>query len=76
MYDRNHNLIILKTNIASIQKVIEVSSIFNKHPRIIKWSVDIEDIDNVLRIEASPFTKEKEIKNLVLEHGFYCEDLV
>ena len=49
--------------------------IFNNHPIISKWSIDTEDIDNVLRIEAEDNLDEDEVKKLVIENGFYCEDL-
>lgn len=69
-------LVILRTDIKTKKRVKKVKPFFNSHPNINKWSVDTEDIDNVLRIEADDNLQEDEVKRLVLENGFYCEELV
>ncbi|MCM4173800.1 hypothetical protein DHD32_20200 [Arenibacter sp. TNZ] len=69
------NILILKTNIKSKKKVKIIKPIFNQHPSIIKWSVDIEDIDNVLRIEATGNIEERDIIRILKSNGFYSEDL-
>jgi hypothetical protein len=68
-------LLILKTNIKTAQKVRKIMPVFNSHPVIRKWSVDTEDIDNVLKVEASNHLNEKEIIQMVQALGFYCEHL-
>ncbi len=68
-------LVILKTDIKTKKKVKKVSPVLNEHPNINKWSIDTEDIDNVLRIEATDHLHEEEVKELVSATGFYCEDL-
>ncbi len=51
-------LLIFQTNIKSKQKLNALSPIFNAHNGILEWSIDQEDIDNVLRIEAHTNTTE------------------
>jgi hypothetical protein len=68
-------LLILKTDIKTNKKVKKMKSVFNNHPVISKWSIDTEDIDNVLRIEADDNLLEDDVKKLVIENGFYCEAL-
>lgn len=68
-------LVILRTDIKTKKKVKIMKPIFNNHPVISKWSIDIEDIDNVLRIEAQDNLNEDDVKKLVVENGFLCEDL-
>ena len=68
-------LLILKTNIRSKQKVNRIKSILNQHPVINNWSIDIADIDNVLRIEASGNLSENDIVHLMKRYGFHCEAL-
>ncbi len=68
-------LVILKTDIKTKKKVEQMKSVFNNHPVISKWSIDTEDIDNVLRIEAEDNLLEDDVKKLVTENGFYCEEL-
>ena len=69
------NLLIFRTDIKTKRSVNTIKSIFNKHPTINDWSIDTNDIDNVLRIEASNVVTEKVIINLIEKQGFYCEVL-
>ena len=68
-------LIILRTDIKTKKKVKKMASIFNQHNEIISWSVDTEDIDNVLRIESTDQLFDEDIIQLVSKEGFYAEDL-
>lgn len=67
--------LIFKTDIATKRKVKAVKPIFNGHPGIVDWSVDVQDIDHVLRIEPAGDLAEKDVINLIKPHGFYCEAL-
>jgi len=69
------NILIFRTNIKTKKKVKAVKPLFNHHPVITAWSIDIEDIDNVLRIEAQDGLTEKDIIYLIKTHGFHCEVL-
>ena len=75
MYYESVKLFILRTNIKTKKNVKKIRPLLNSHPLIFKWSIDIEDIDNVLRIEASSGLSERGIKNLIKREGFYCQDL-
>lgn len=69
------NLLIFRTDIKSKNKVKTIKPILNNHPTISEWSVDLEDIDNVLRIEAQDDLSEKDIIHMIKKCGFYCEML-
>ncbi len=68
-------LLVFETNIKSKKKVKSLKPLFNTHSDILKWSVDLEDVDKVLRIEATPNLSEKEVMNLIRIHGFYIKPL-
>ena len=68
-------LLILKTDIKTKKKVKAVRSVFNNHPVINNWSIDLQDIDHVLRIEAQDDLTEKDIIRLAKANGFYCDVL-
>lgn len=68
-------LFIFKTDINTIQEVRTVNYLFNNHTTINKWSLDIEDIDNVLRIEARENLLEQDVISLINACGFKCEIL-
>ncbi|WP_062061218.1 hypothetical protein [Aquimarina longa] len=66
-------LLLFRTDIKSKKKVKSLKSVFNNHSEIINWSVDLEDIDNVLRIEATTNLSEKDVMDLVRIKGFYIQ---
>lgn len=68
-------LLLFRTDIKSKKKVKSLKPMLNNHIDILDWSVDLEDIDNVLRIEASPNLDEEDIVQLVKSNGFYIKTL-
>lgn len=68
--------LIFRTDIKSKKKVKSLKPIFNNNVDILKWSVDLEDIDNVLRIEATSNITEETIIELIKPHGFYIKALI
>ena len=68
-------ILIFQTNIETSKKVKQLTPLFDKHSEILKWSVDLEDIDHVLRIEASSSLLEKDVIELVQLQGIEIEVL-
>ncbi len=66
---------VLRSNLKTKVEVERVSPLFDLHPAIIKWSVDYEDIDKVLRIESSENLSTKKLKKLLKVYGIEVEDL-
>ncbi len=67
-------ILVFKTNLADANRINDVESSLDIHPNIYKWNVDLNDCDNVLRIEANNISP-KEIESLLLNAGYYCEEL-
>lgn len=70
----SHSVLVFKTNISDASDLKSVFAALQEEPRIRKWNIDIEDIDNVLRIE-SDLLEPSEIIHLINQFGFYCEEL-
>ncbi|MBC3757548.1 hypothetical protein H7U19_03985 [Hyunsoonleella sp. SJ7] len=68
-------LFILKTNIRSSEQIERIRYFFENSKSIVKWSLDTEDIDNVLKIEATANLDEGDIINQIKSEGFYCDRL-
>ncbi len=68
-------LLILKTNIITYDKVRFVQALFDNNISILDWSVDIEDIDRVLRVEVIDSTSENDIQNMLKPFNITCIDL-
>lgn len=66
---------IFKTNIETKIDLSIIKQIFNSNLNIIKWSIDLEDIDKVLRVESFENLNEKDIITLVKSRKFYIEEL-
>jgi len=67
-------ILVFKTDIYSRKKINALAPHLENIKGIIKWNVDLHDVDNVLRIEAasiSPGLIEKKLQ----QAGYYCEEL-
>jgi hypothetical protein len=67
-------ILVFKTNLTNTKRVSDVESILDIHPHIIQWNVDLDDCDNVLRI-VSRNIEAREVENMLLNAGYYCEEL-
>jgi len=65
---------VFKTNIGFARDVKKISPVLGEESRIKKWSVDVEDVDNVLRVEAHRIAS-TEIISLIRQCGYSCEEL-
>jgi hypothetical protein len=66
---------VLKTDLKTLQEVNTIAPILNLHPAIKSWTIDREDIDNILRIEGSQELKENQIIPLLSQYGVQIETL-
>jgi len=67
-------VLVFKTNLTDIKRISDVESSLDIHPHIRRWNVDLNDCDNILRIEANNLAG-KEVEDLLLNAGYYCEEL-
>ncbi|WP_298520452.1 hypothetical protein [uncultured Kordia sp.] len=68
-------ILIFQTDIKSVEKVAMLEPVFNNHADILSWSVDLEDIDKVLRIEANACLTETAVIELGKAHDCTIEVL-
>ena len=66
---------VLKTDLKSFQVVESIAPILDLHPAIKEWSVDTEDIDNVLRIVSDNELEEQQINLLLSQYGVQSQAL-
>ena len=72
---KKNKILILRTNIDKKKKLNRVKQLFKENSNIIKWSVDMEDIDKVLRIETTANINENDIGRLLKTISLFGEDL-
>jgi hypothetical protein len=68
-------ILVFKTNIDTIHKIDIVEPMLNSIFHKTNWNFDLEDCDNILRIDTT-----KNSTHLIIEKitaiGFYCEELL
>jgi hypothetical protein len=67
-------ILVFKTNLTNAKRIGDVESLLDVHPHIVQWNVDLNDCDNVLRI-VSRHIEAREVENILLNAGYYCEEL-
>jgi hypothetical protein len=68
------HILVFRTNIATVEDRAKVAQVLDRQPFIGKWTVDLEDVDRVLRVEAStPVTDS--IIALVNASAYECAEL-
>jgi hypothetical protein len=67
-------VLVFKTNLNSVHHIRKVEPCLDIHPHIHRWNVDLHDCDNILRIETENL-QGNEIENLLINAGYYCEEL-
>ncbi|MDR3713191.1 MAG: hypothetical protein P4L51_10280 [Puia sp.] len=74
MSTETNHILIFRTNILTPADKLAVQHALDGHPQIEKWTVDLDDIDRVLRIVSRTLCCE-EIVRLVSGHGYQCTEL-
>ena len=66
---------ILKTNIGEDREVAEITDAFLALKFISSWSIDLEDVDRVMKIHTLKEIDQSEIIGFVRNLGYECMDL-
>ncbi|MDH7913988.1 hypothetical protein [Winogradskyella sp. SYSU M77433] len=68
-------VLVFKTSIYNTDEVQKLNPLLNKLvAKNDRWNFDLEDCDNILRVESNTITAES-VLGLLGMHGFYCEEL-
>ncbi|KQS28133.1 hypothetical protein [Dyadobacter sp. Leaf189] len=67
-------VLVFRTNVKNKRHVKSISPLLDGHTSIIKWNIDLGDIDNVLRIEATQ-PECAPVIALLQQAGYACEEL-
>lgn len=65
---------VFKTNLLALD-VSKIETFLNAHPYVIKWNIDLEDVDKVLRIVTIDPIAPSEIRSVLTSLGYFCEEL-
>ena len=68
------DILVFKTNLSSTKHIGKVKPSLNMHPYIKEWNVDLHDCDNILRVVSENIAA-REVKQIILDAGYFCEEL-
>lgn len=68
-------ILVFKTSLMKSKHVLAISSSLDNLPSVLSWSVDLEDWERILRIEATDQSSAHEIAASIKALGFECEEL-
>lgn len=69
-----NSILVFKTNIKTNDDLLMVNDALNDHQHIEEWSVDMEDIDCVLRVVSSHIGAH-DIISIINHAGYNCQEL-
>lgn len=70
-------ILIFKTNASAARDLHTLGSVFKEFHQVQKWTLDLEDIDKILRVEV-PKTANllaNDVETAMNQAGFRCEEL-
>ena len=68
------NILVFKTDLHSPERIQRAKPVIQNIDGISRWTVDMHDCDNVLRIEATGLSANS-VETILAEAGYYCEEL-
>ncbi len=68
------DILIFKTNLHNPELVNQARPVLQNLPGIHRWNVDMQDCDNILRIEAQQLSA-RAVESTLQDAGYYCEEL-
>lgn len=68
------DILIFKTNLHNPELVNQARPVLQNLPGIHRWNVDVQDCDNILRIEAQQLSA-RAVESTLQDAGYYCEEL-
>lgn len=71
IHTRDMEVLIFATNINHSADIIRISAALNSVEAIIRWTVDLDDCDKVLRIEAA-YNITEQIESIITRAGYTC----
>lgn len=68
------DVLVFATSVTQKRQVSRVQNLLTKEPAITQWNFDLDDCDNILRVEASNVSP-RYIESLLQKAGIQCQEL-
>ena len=67
-------ILVFKTNVENMNHIRKLYPLLKTIQGILKWNIDTEDVDKVLRVETVDVAPNK-IEKALQSAGYYCKEL-
>jgi hypothetical protein len=67
-------VLVFITNVKKPEQVSKIKPLLTAVPAILNWNIDLDDCDNILRIEAGDISP-RDIELLLQRQGYNCREL-
>jgi len=67
-------ILIFKTNVENMNHIRKLYPLLKTIQGILKWNIDTEDVDRILRVEAVSVAPQR-IEMALQNAGYYCKEL-
>lgn len=71
---KDYEVYVFKTSVLNATDIAIISLHLNNYLQNFKWNFDLEDCDNILRVE-SKFDATRTIIEILTELNYHCEEL-
>ena len=68
------DVLVFATSVTQKRQLSRVQNLLTKEPAIAQWNFDLDDCDNILRIEANDVSP-RYIETLLQKAGIQCQEL-
>ena len=68
------NILVFKTNIRYKKHISALTTHMDNMEGVIRWNVDLDDKDKILRVEARDLSP-RMVEHTLLQAGYVCEEL-
>ena len=67
-------ILVFKTNIRYKKHISDLTRHMSNIEGVIRWNVDLDDVDKILRVEARDLSP-RVVEHTLLKAGYVCEEL-
>ena len=69
-------VLVFKTNLRYKKQVSALTSQMSSLQGVLRWNVDLDDRDKILRIEADEECCPRKVEDTLVQAGYFCEELL
>lgn len=74
MQAAEEKVLVFRSNVLTHVDVLQIRHPLDQHPGILRWNIDLDDCDHVIRI-VTPNLTAADIQELVNSNGYQCSEL-